>query len=490
MRTAAVATLLGLCARPHRLVGVLLLAGATAATARRATAPAVTPAVPELMESMRPAQTARALHRRLLSCYNDDYSYDSYGRTCSDYYDVYSVSCGNYDDSDFTASEQCCACSGGYAANATFVVGPEGVDYAEADFFCTQIGAALATIADAAENELARQDCGGKICWLGLVKGETGLWHDASGTAAAYTNWEAGQPRTASDVHAMLFPSGTWYDGAADQGTRYDYYVYPLCRVVGDLNFTTNVHHPQQCQNHCGRFTDEETDEEGQTADEDCCAAKGWMSCADDDAGGTYQLVRTDDVCGEFNGFRDAYSFHCFPCKPGKTCDNGRGDDDDKCDTGCGGGCVAAIIIFFVVLPLCCIAASVAACVFACAQNQGGRAPVRPQPVAYGRPMGRRRRLRAAHWRRRPDAAVRQAGAVRPAGALRSASALRPATGATHGHPAHGHAARAAHGRAAHGRPAASRPGFCRPGHRRGPTSVRPPTRILNFAAADRITPR
>ena len=54
-------------AASHRLVGVLLLAGATAATARRATAPAVTPAVPELMESVRPAQTARALHRRLLS---------------------------------------------------------------------------------------------------------------------------------------------------------------------------------------------------------------------------------------------------------------------------------------------------------------------------------------------------------------------------------------------------------------------------------------
>ena len=44
-----------------------------------------------------------------------------------------------------------CARPGDGAANATYVVGPEGVDYAEADFFCTQIGAALATIADAAE---------------------------------------------------------------------------------------------------------------------------------------------------------------------------------------------------------------------------------------------------------------------------------------------------------------------------------------------------
>ena len=52
-------------AASHRLVGVLLLAGATAATARRAAAPAVTPAVPELMENARPAQQTR---RRLSGC--------------------------------------------------------------------------------------------------------------------------------------------------------------------------------------------------------------------------------------------------------------------------------------------------------------------------------------------------------------------------------------------------------------------------------------
>ena len=275
-----------------------------------------------------------------------------------------------------------CARPGDGAANATYVVGPEGVDYAEADFFCTQIGAALATIADAAENELARQACANPYaafdCWLGLVKGGSWFWHD--GTAAAYTNWAAGQPQyQANAVMSML---GEWYDESADpdEWRTTSGQPHPLCRVVGDLNFTTNVHHPQQCQMRCGS-----------DPDEDCCAAKSWMSCADDAGGGKYQLVRTDDVCGDVDGGRVSYSFHCFPCKPGQTCDNGRGDDEKKCESGlgkCGGGCVAAIIIFFVILPLCCIAASVAACVFACAQNQAGRAPVRPQPVAYGRPTG------------------------------------------------------------------------------------------------------
>lgn len=37
---------------------------------------------------------------------------DSYGDSCEWYYD-YPGSCGSYDDSDFTASEACCACGGG-----------------------------------------------------------------------------------------------------------------------------------------------------------------------------------------------------------------------------------------------------------------------------------------------------------------------------------------------------------------------------------------
>ena len=52
------------------------------------------------------------------------------------------------------------------AGNATFVLGPqvhpesETHGYGHAADFCTYIGATIATIHSAAENELARQACG------------------------------------------------------------------------------------------------------------------------------------------------------------------------------------------------------------------------------------------------------------------------------------------------------------------------------------------
>ena len=94
------------------------------------------------------------------------------------------------------------------AANATFVRGPDRrVTYDEAAAFCTQIGATIASIHSAAENELARTACGGLVCWLGLVEyggdagtaaaSQTWLWEQpAAGQTAipAYTNWAAGEP--------------------------------------------------------------------------------------------------------------------------------------------------------------------------------------------------------------------------------------------------------------------------------------------------------
>jgi hypothetical protein len=56
-------------------------------------------------------------------CVNDDSTSDSYGDTCSSWYDSYeypgSGGCsGNYDDDDFNAAEQCCACQGDRADSA------------------------------------------------------------------------------------------------------------------------------------------------------------------------------------------------------------------------------------------------------------------------------------------------------------------------------------------------------------------------------------
>ena len=99
------------------------------------------------------------------------------------------------------------ALPGAYGVAATtFVRVPEDLAYAEAEARCTQIGAAIASIHSAAENELARTACG-NTCWLGLAEtgGDAGtaaasqdwLWQDppaGQAAAPAYMNWAAGEP--------------------------------------------------------------------------------------------------------------------------------------------------------------------------------------------------------------------------------------------------------------------------------------------------------
>ena len=50
--------------------------------------------------------------RHLDTCVNDDSTSDSFGDTCSSYYDYIATGCGGYDDEEFTAGVQCCACGG------------------------------------------------------------------------------------------------------------------------------------------------------------------------------------------------------------------------------------------------------------------------------------------------------------------------------------------------------------------------------------------
>ena len=102
------------------------------------------------------------------------------------------------------------ALPGAYGVAATtFVRVPEDLAYAEAEARCTQIGAAIASIHSAAENELARTACGNSACWLGLAEtggdagtagaNQTWLWQDPL-SPAAYTNWAAGEPDNAGGV--------------------------------------------------------------------------------------------------------------------------------------------------------------------------------------------------------------------------------------------------------------------------------------------------
>lgn len=50
-------------------------------------------------------------------CVNDDGTEDQLGGTCTVWYDEFPADCGNYDDSDFEALKQCCACKQGAGSN-------------------------------------------------------------------------------------------------------------------------------------------------------------------------------------------------------------------------------------------------------------------------------------------------------------------------------------------------------------------------------------
>ena len=205
------------------------------------------------------------------------------------------------------------------ATNTTFVRGPEGLNYPEAEAFCTEIGATIASIRSAAENELARTACGGFTCWIGLEEiggnartpkaSQTWRWVD--GSTATYTNWQSSEPDNfdgSDERNAMMncpvFASGPcmWHDVSE----WYDQ-PKPLCRLVGELSFDL-VHVEKQCQERCW------PDDGKQNEDEDCCAFEGKMSCVDDSLGGKYQLVRTERVCYDHGG-REAYNYYCLPCE-------------------------------------------------------------------------------------------------------------------------------------------------------------------------------
>ena len=201
------------------------------------------------------------------------------------------------------------------ATNATFVRGPEGLNYPEAEAFCTEIGATIASIRSAAENELARTACGGFTCWIGLEEiggnartpkaSQTWRWVD--GSTATYTNWIGSEPNNYEGNDERNAAMNCWSDtgGWCDAPEGYDQ-PKPLCRLVGELSFDL-VHVPAQCQHRC-------EGKNGQDHDKKCCALPGKMSCADDSLGGTYQLVRTERNCNHWDADR-AYNYYCLPCE-------------------------------------------------------------------------------------------------------------------------------------------------------------------------------
>ena len=214
------------------------------------------------------------------------------------------------------------ALPGSHGVATTFVRVPEDLAYAEAEARCTQIGAAIASIHSAAENELARTACGGLVCWLGLAEmggdagtaaaNQTWLWQDPPASQAAlpaYTNWAAGEPENAGgdQRNAIIDTAGEWQDSGTTLSRA------PLCRVAGELNFTLD-HNPAQCEvawdeGRCRKLY----------SDEKCCAPPGRQACADllggtGDVVETYQLIETGEAYKDENG-NDSLEFKCYKCE-------------------------------------------------------------------------------------------------------------------------------------------------------------------------------
>ena len=232
------------------------------------------------------------------------------------------------------------ALPGAHGVATTFVRVPEDLAYAEAEARCTQIGAAIASIHSAAENELARIACG-NTCWLGLAEtggdagtaaaNQTWLWQDPL-SPAAYTNWAAGAPDNAGgdQRNAIIDTAGEWHD-SGDGSLGLGYVAYPLCRVAGELDFTLD-HAPQQCQvNTCIKGKTGNVPRKDR--DPTCCGRGATTSnikhrsCAPV-RNQTYQLVQTGEACDVGESAEAYKKYRCYPCKPGNTCDMGPGGEE------------------------------------------------------------------------------------------------------------------------------------------------------------------
>ena len=121
----------------------------------------------EMVKSRLATQT-----RRRLECVNDDSTTDSYGDTCSAWYDSNPGDCGSYDDEDFIAIERCCACGGGLGMHCQQVPG------ATAKYRCFDCADASAPASvgdgqcDAANNVSPCWD-GGDCCETTCIDGDT-----------------------------------------------------------------------------------------------------------------------------------------------------------------------------------------------------------------------------------------------------------------------------------------------------------------------------
>ena len=110
------------------------------------------------------------------------------------------------------------------------------MSWTEADKFCLDMGAELASVHSPEENTFLYYLCGSDdICWLGFSDAEEeGVWEWSDGSNVAYTNWESNQPDNWKDQdYASLKGSyGRWSDVSYNQAK-----TYAICEKDGTVPF-------------------------------------------------------------------------------------------------------------------------------------------------------------------------------------------------------------------------------------------------------------
>ena len=318
--------------------------------------------------------------------------------------------------------------------------------------YCSRIGASIATIYSATENELARQACGGSTCWIGLEEvggsastpkaSQTWRWMD--GSTASYTNWLPSEPQNheGNDERNAIMnccgtdgvdASGMWYDAPDD----YDE-PKPLCRTddcspssggcdpiynfAGATRTCTSSNYPENCI---------VVVENSQHADCNawCAAAGSWCINGWDSHGGSCDNIdQTDDTwpqgCGGDNLFHDGICM-CAPVggtssqTDGGPCTPQRADDldDDGPDAAS-----AATIIACVAAAMCAVLIGVVGFLYWKMQQVQGR-PVGPVGQAIAVEMATYGQTMAA------PSYVLKAASAPPAGAFASTAVRQSRAG-------------------------------------------------------------